>query len=74
MATATLTTRARSRDFTPVTVLADHLFVMGDNRADSRYFGFLPMNRLRDRAVAHLFSTEWFFHPQAALTRFGALD
>ena len=72
-----LTTRARPRDFAPVTVPAGHLFVMGDNRAnsaDSRYFGFLPMQRLRGRAVARLFSTEWFAQPQAALTRFGALD
>ena len=36
----------------PVKVPADHVFAMGDNRdnsADSRYWGFLPMDHLRGR-------------------------
>ncbi|MDR3670551.1 MAG: signal peptidase I [Holophaga sp.] len=39
-------------DLGPVTVPAGHLMAMGDNRdnsADSRYWGFLPMDHLRGR-------------------------
>jgi len=41
-------------NFGPVTVTADHLFVMGDNRDnsyDSRYWGFVPRNDVLGKAV-----------------------
>jgi len=45
--------------FGPVTVPADHLFMMGDNRDDSydsRYWNFLPMNYVKGRAINIYFS------------------
>jgi len=45
---------APSRHFGPVTVTADHLFVMGDNRDnsyDSRYWGFVPRSDVLGEAV-----------------------
>ena len=71
-----LTTMARPRDFGPVTVPAGQLFMMGDNRAnsaDSRYWGFLPMDRVRGKAVARIFSTEWFDSSNKPI-RFGLLN
>jgi signal peptidase I len=44
----------RLRDFAPVHVPADSLYVMGDNRDfsnDSRYWGFVPLNLVRGRAM-----------------------
>jgi signal peptidase I len=55
----------------PVTVPPGHLFMMGDNREnslDSRFWGFLPMELVKGRAVFIYFSTgarSWwdlFFH------------
>lgn len=43
-----------SENFGPVTVPADHLFMMGDNRdnsGDSRVWGFLPISNVRGRAM-----------------------
>jgi len=46
-------------DFGPVTVPADSYFVMGDNRdhsQDSRYWGFVPRNYIRGKALMIYFS------------------
>ncbi len=57
----------RTEEMAEVTVPADQLFVMGDNRNnsnDSRYWGFLPMENLVGHAV-------WRFFP---LPAWGALN
>ena len=52
----------------PVTVPAGKLFVMGDNRdnsADSRFWGFVPLNLVRGRAMV-----VWWSHGQPEGIRF----
>jgi signal peptidase I len=47
-------------NFAPVTVPPGNLFMMGDNRensADSRYWGFVPMDLVKGRALFIYFST-----------------
>lgn len=63
------------RNFGPVTVPADSLFCMGDNRDvsnDSRYWGFVPMKNVAGRATFIWFSFwavnfsegQFYFHPE----------
>jgi signal peptidase I len=47
-------------DFGPITIEPDHAFLMGDNRdrsLDSRYFGAVPIGKLKGKAFGILWST-----------------
>ena len=57
-----LTTPAYPLNFGPVRIPEGHLFMMGDNRgnsADSRYWGFLPVTRVKGKAEYRIFTTAW---------------
>jgi hypothetical protein len=58
----------RNRDFGPVVVEEDHIFMMGDNRynsEDSRYWGQLPVENIKGRAEIIYWSYESiFFFPR----------
>ena len=46
-------------EFGPITVPPDHVFLMGDNRdrsLDSRYFGPVPIGKLKGKAFCVLWS------------------
>jgi signal peptidase I len=71
---------ATTREFGPIVVPADRLFVMGDNRdfsSDSRYWGFVPYENITGRAEAIWLSlwvnvanaSENAFHPSRIGTR-----
>jgi len=59
---------AHMRDFAEVTIPEGHLLAVGDNRdnsADSREWGFLPMDNLKGRAMFIWFSSwEWRIRPE----------
>ncbi|GGA17542.1 signal peptidase I [Dyella nitratireducens] len=61
---------SEARDFGPVTVLASHYLLLGDNRdnsMDSRYFGFFPRNEIvgRSRYVALSLDPDHHYLPRA---------
>ena len=61
-------------DFGPVVVPPDQYLMLGDNRddsADSRYFGFVPRERLIGRAERILVSAEILGNWLPRLNRFG---
>lgn len=65
---------AARRDFDAVQVPAGQYLVLGDNRdnsADSRYFGFVPRERLIGQAHRVLVSADILAHWQPRLERFG---
>jgi signal peptidase I len=56
--------RAQRDNMRPVTVPPDHIFVMGDNRdrsLDSRFWGFVDINKVRGKAFMIYWSWEDFF-------------
>jgi signal peptidase I len=62
-------------NFGPVTVPPDSLFVMGDNRdhsSDSRFWGFVTINKVRGKAFIIYWSWEKMFK-NFRLTRIGRL-
>ncbi|MDY6850649.1 MAG: signal peptidase I [Thermodesulfobacteriota bacterium] len=63
-------------NFGPVTVPADKLFVMGDNRNhshDSRYWGFVDMEEVRGKAVLIYWSWKFLDSWQVRWNRLGNL-
>ena len=64
------------RDFPEVTVPSGHVLVLGDNRdnsADSRYFGFVPLNLIEGRAHHLLLSLDPYPPWRPRRGRFGML-
>jgi len=65
--------RPALRDFSQVTVPAEHYFMMGDSRDnsyDSRYFGFVPRKQIVGRAQGVIVSFDMNRHYGPRLARF----
>ena len=67
-------TGSRRSVYGPVIVPEGNLFMMGDNRdnsQDSRFWGFLPLNMVKGKAMFIYFSVKDWLPPQIRFSRIG---